>query len=147
MAKVKETVDGIRVILFSLNGAVLPVGRVPVLSLSEKAAVVEVKAADADAMPVVVAVGENGYTDVPELVGTEDVVARIDNGMIRIYATRDYNGVTVLVNSIDGRLLYSADNVNLNGGSNVIPVDNIGNGVFLLSIKLDDVWRYIKLFN
>ena len=147
MAKVKETVDGIRVILFSLNGAVLPVGRVPVLSLSEKAAVVEVKASDADAMPVVVAVGENGYTDVPELVGTEDVVARIDNGMIRIYATRDYNGVTVLVNSIDGRLLYSADNVNLNGGSNVIPVDNIGNGVFLLSIKLDDVWRYIKLFN
>ena len=146
-ASIKETAGGLRVIIFSLNGAVLPVGSVPVISLNSNASVVEVAAADADALPVMVAVGDSEHTDIPELTDADDVAARIVNGKLHLYTMRDYDGVAVQVNSIDGRLLYAAKGIALNAGCNVVPVDNIGNGVFLLSVKVNGEWRYIKLLN
>ena len=146
-ASMKETAGGLRVIIFSLNGAVLPVGSVPVISLNSNASVVEVAAADADALPVMVAVGDSEHTDIPELADADDIAARIVNGKLYLYAMRDYDGVALRMNSIDGRLLYAAKGIGLNAGCNAILVDNIGNGVFLLSVKVNGEWRYIKLLN
>ena len=129
--------DGVRIIIMSLTGGVIPTGLTGILELYDNATISYVRAADVQAGNVDVDICNEEYTDIIEPEESElKISASIIDDELYVYSNKEVPMALVQIYSIDGKTLYSNRNFLL-PGNNVVGVAGVDNGVYLLKISIN----------
>jgi len=134
----RDIADGVRVVIFSPTGAVLPAGQNTVFSMSGYGVPTGVKCADASAREIrALAMGD--LSSNPDIyIGDRPIAVRLIDDKLYVDCACDMGKGQVEVYSASGGLVFDSNDTDLPQGVTTFELDGLADGIYVVRVTAEE---------